>query len=189
LDQIWKIRVKDKPGILFFLKLRGRSIVIILFAGLLFLISLLVNGVQSLLHDYIDYLGPGAGNLLNSMVNEFLFIIVVSAWFTLLFRYLTDGRPGWKAAFSGAVFTAVLFSMGKLILRTLLAYSNIDTIYGASGSIVLILLFVFYSSFIFYYGGCFIEVLSNELNEPIVPVKEAYRYELQEIKTHTLNRD
>lgn len=181
LDQIWKIRVKDKPGLLFFLKLRGRSFVIILLGGLLFLISLLIDGIQALLHDYIDYLGPRAGNFLNSVVNELLFITVVSAWFTLLFRYLTDGRPSWRTAITGSIFTAVLFSMGKLILKTLLAHSNLDNIYGASGSIVLILLFVFYSSFIFYYGGCFINVLSNELNEPILPVKEAYRYKLQEI--------
>lgn len=181
LDQIWKIRVKEKPGLFFFLKLRGRSFAIILFGGLLFLFSLLIDGIQSLLHDYIDYLGPRAGELLNSIVNELLFITIISAWFTLLFRYLTDGRPVWKTALAGGIFTAVLFSIGKLILRTLLTYSNIDNIYGASGSIVLILLFVFYSSFIFYYGGCFINVLSNELNEPIMPVKEAYRYKLQEI--------
>ena len=140
-----------------------------------------VYSMQAILGEYINYLGPRAGNFLNGAVNELIFVAVVTTWFSIIFRFLTDGRPKWKAALSGGFFTAVLFSFGKVILKTALSLSNISNIYGASGSMVLILLFVFYSSLIFYYGGCFIKVMSDDLNLPIRPVKEAFKYHVQEI--------
>lgn len=181
LDQIWNIRVKPHPGLLFYLKLRGRSLMAILLAGLLFIILIFVESMQAILGNYIDYLGSKAGNFLNGLVNELLFIIIVTTWFSIIFRFLTDGRPTWKAALAGGFFTAILFSFGKVILKTLLSLSNISTIYGASGSFVLILLFVFYSSLIFYYGACFIRVMSDDLKLPITPVKEAFTYRETEV--------
>ncbi|MBC8054660.1 MAG: YihY/virulence factor BrkB family protein [Sphingobacteriaceae bacterium] len=181
LDQIWKIRVKAHPGLWFYLKLRGRSLIIILLAGLLFIILIFVEGIQAILGEYITYLGPRAGNFLNGVVSEMLFIGIVTIWFSIIFRFLTDGRPKWRAALAGGFFTAVLFSFGKVILKWALSLSNISNIYGASGSIVLILLFVFYSALIFYYGGCFIKAMSDDLGLPIRPVKEAFRYEVQEV--------
>jgi membrane protein len=183
LDQIWKIRVKNHPGLWFYLKLRGRSLLVILLAGVLFIAGVFVESLQAILGGYFNYLGPKAGNFLNGFVNEMLFIVVVTIWFSTIFRFLTDGRPQWKAAFAGGLFTAILFSFGKGLLKTMLSLSNIGSIYGASGSIVLILLFVFYSSLIFYYGGCFIKIISEDLNLPIRPVKEAFRYQVQEIIT------
>ncbi|MFD2163259.1 YihY/virulence factor BrkB family protein [Paradesertivirga mongoliensis] len=181
LDQIWKIRVKAHPGLWFYLKLRGRSLMVILLAGLLFIILIFIESMQAILGEYITYLGPRAGNFLNGAVSELIFIAVVTVWFSVIFRFLTDGRPKWEAALAGGFFTAVLFSFGKVILKSLLSLSNISNIYGASGSMVLILLFVFYSSLIFYYGGCFIKAMSDDLKLPIRPVKEAFRYQVQEV--------
>lgn len=181
LNQIWKVRVKNHPGFLFYLKLRGRSLLVILLAGLLFTAGIFIESLQAFVGDYFNYFGSQAGEFLNRFVNEVLFISVVTIWFTVIFRFLADGRPDWRVALSGGLFTAVLFSVGKVIVRTLLSLSNISTIYGASGSIVLIMLFVFYSSFIFYYGGCFIKAMSEDLDLPITPVKEAFRYEVQEV--------
>lgn len=181
LDQIWNIRVKAHPGFLFYLKLRGRSLMAILLAGLLFIILIFVESMQAILGEYITYLGPRAGNFLNGIVNEVLFILIVTTWFSIIFRFLTDGRPKWKPALVGGFFTAVLFSIGKVVLKSLLSLSNISNIYGASGSFVLILLFVFYSSLIFYYGGCFIKAMSDDLNLPIRPVKEAFKYKVTEV--------
>jgi membrane protein len=181
LDQIWKIRVKAHPGLIFYLKLRGRSLLVILLAGLLFIFLIFMESMQAILGSYFDYLGPKAGNFLNGLVNELIFIIIVTTWFSVIFRFLTDGRPKWRAAIAGGGFTAILFSVGKVVLKTLLSLSNISNIYGASGSIVLILLFVFYSSLIFYYGGCFIKAMSDDLGLPIRPVKEAFKYEVTEI--------
>lgn len=181
LDQIWNIKVKAHPGLLFYLKLRGRSLVIILLAGLLFIILIFIESMQAILGDYFNYLGMEAGTFLNGAVSEVLFILVVTTWFSVIFRFLTDGRPDWRIALAGGLFTAILFACGKVLLKWLLSLSNISNIYGASSSIVLILLFVFYSSLIFYYGGCFIKAMSDDLNLPIIPKDKAFSYTLQEV--------
>lgn len=181
LNQIWTIRVVSKPGIFFTLKLRVRAFGIIMLAGLLFMSGLIVEGIKALLGDYLVYIVPRASSLFDSAIDEVFFILVVTIWFTMLFRFLTDGKPAWKVSWAGGIFTALLFTLGKVILKKMLALSNISTIYGTSGSIVLILLFVFYSSLMFYFGGCFVKALSDKLNCPILPHSKAFRYELQEI--------
>ncbi|WP_129713690.1 YihY/virulence factor BrkB family protein [Pedobacter sp. SYP-B3415] len=182
LNQIWLLGVKDKPGILFNLKLRAISFVVILLAGLLFFVGLLLDSVQVLIASYLKDASPSFGLVVTSILNQLIFIVIVTTWFTVLFRYLTNGRPKWNIALSGGLLTGVLFTLGKFILRILLPMSNIGNIYGASGSIVLIMLFVFYSSFIFYFGGCFIKVLSLDREKTISPIKGAFEYELKQVE-------
>ncbi|PST82191.1 ribonuclease [Pedobacter yulinensis] len=181
LNQIWSLGVKDKPGIMFNLKLRAISFVVILLAGLLFFVGLLLDSVQVLIASYLRDASPSFGLVITSILNQLIFVAIVTTWFTVLFRFLTNGRPRWAIALSGGILTGVLFTLGKFILRILLPMSNIGNIYGASGSIVLIMLFVFYSSFIFYFGGCYIKVLSIDREKNISPIKGAFEYELKEI--------
>ena len=181
LNQIWSIRVRPHPGMIFNLKNRARSLVIIILAGLLFLVGLFAEGFQAVLADYLKDIWQDGAVFFVWAINEVVFVIIVTVWFTNLFRFLTAGKPKFSHALAGGFFTAILFTLGKIILRYLMGYSNVSTIFGASGSIVLILLFVFYSSIIFYYGGCFVKVLSEEYHAPIKPVKEAFSFELLEI--------
>lgn len=182
LGQIWEIRIRPHSGFIFRLKYRARSLVIICLAGILFFAGLFLEGLQAILGNYIDELWGGGGIFLNRILNEVVFIIFVSIWFACLFRFLTVGRPRWKIAFFSGFFTSILFTIGKWILGLLLINSNISMLYGASGSTVLIMLFVFYSALIFYYGGCFVKVLSEVYDSPIRPVKEAFMVETLEIK-------
>lgn len=182
LDQIWGIKVRPHPGVMFALKTRFRSLIIIVLAGLLFFIGLFIEGFQVFLTNQIEDIWRGSGVFFIKLINEIVFVVIVTIWFTNLFRFLTAGHPKFTHALGGGFFTAILFTLGKLILRFLMGQSNISTIYGASGSMVLILLFVFYSANIFYYGGCFVKVLSEEYNAPIRPVKEAYSFELLEVE-------
>lgn len=182
LGQIWEIRIRPHSGFIFRLKYRIRSLVIIFLAGVLFFAGLFLEGLQAILGNYIDELWGTGGVFLNRILNEVVFVIFVSIWFACLFRFLTVGRPKWKIALLGGFFTAILFTIGKWMLGFLLINSNISTLYGASGSMVLIMLFVFYSALIFYYGGCFVKALSEVYNKPIRPVKEAFMVETLEIK-------
>ena len=183
LGQIWDIRVRPQSGFLFRLRYRIRSLMIISFAGLLFLAVIFIESLQLELGNYLNEVLGENTKFINYLINDIVFVMIVSIWFTILFRFLTVGRPSWSIAFSGALFTAILFNLGKWILSYLLIESNIGVIYGASGSIVLILLFVFYSSIILYYGGCFVKILSDVRDKPIRPVKEAFAVEMLEIKT------
>lgn len=185
LDQIWCIKVKPKVGILFRMKQRARALGIIILAGILFTSGLAIEAGRAYLGKQIDVLDDSVIRYFNSALNEVVFAIIIMLWFTVLFRYITDGRPRWKNAFFGGLFTAVLFTAGKLTIRFFLQKSNIQIIYNTSGSLVLILLFVFYSSIIFYYGGCFVKVISDHLNEPIRPIDGAYKFEVKEIVTES----
>ncbi|WP_291403199.1 YihY/virulence factor BrkB family protein [Daejeonella sp.] len=182
LGQIWDIRVMPKPGIGFRLKYRLRSLVIIFLAGALFLVGLVLESFQAIMGNYIDEVWGGGGWFFNRLINELVFVVALTIWLAFLFRFLTAGRPKWKISLMGAFFTAILFTIGKWILGYLLIGSNISTIYGASGSMVLIMLFVFYSAMIFYYGGCFVKVLSDTFESPIRPVRKAFAIETQVIK-------
>ena len=84
------------------------------------------------------------------------------------------------ASVIGGSLTGILYITGKLLLRFLLVKSNIGYLYGAAGSFVLVLLFVFYSSFILYYGACFIAVYSEKKQWPIMPAGKAYKYNVHE---------
>lgn len=172
LNQLWKIRVKEDAGIAFSLLNRGKSMIAILLAGVLFMAVLLGEGLLDFLRHYF----PGQfeeGLWLGGFVRQFISTIIVATWFAILFKFLPDGRPSWKTTIAGALFTGILFTFGKLILQWLLTYSNMQTIYGASTSSVLILLFVFYSSFIFYYGACFTKAWAEYHEKTIEPKKHA----------------
>jgi membrane protein len=83
---------------------------------------------------------------------------------------------------TGGAFTSFFFNLGKLLLQWLLSYSNMQTIYGASTSSVLLLLFVFYSSIIFYYGACFTRVWTEFNKKTIPPGEHAENYEWSQVK-------
>ncbi|MEJ7558737.1 MAG: YihY/virulence factor BrkB family protein [Pedobacter sp.] len=181
MDQIWSIGISDESGFLFRLKLRARSMVIILLAGMLFLTGFMTDSIQAFIGGYINNSVPTFARIFFIVLNQLLFILIVTTWFTVLFRFLTNGRPKWIAAVRGGLLTGILFTIGKYILRIMLPLSGIGNIYGASGSIVLIMLFVFYSSFIFYFGACYVKVLSDSRDTPIRPIKGTYNYEIKEI--------
>src|SRR5947199_8063164 len=100
----------------------------------------------------------------------------------MLFKYLPNAHPDWRTAFAGGIFTGILFTIGKMILGFLLTFSNLKTVFGATGSFVLILLFVFYSSLIFYYGGAFTKVWLDHKNESLELDNHAYEYTVSEVR-------
>jgi membrane protein len=176
MNQLWNIKVEDHAGIAFNLLNRVKSFIVILITGILFMAVLLAEGLLNLLSQSINDQFHGDGLFLNSIIKQVISIVVVTSWFTMMFKFLPDGRPSWKVAITGAFFTGLLFTFGKWLLQWLLSYSNMQTIYGASASSVLLLLFVFYSSFIFYYGACFTKVWADDHKQPIQPGIHALKY-------------
>jgi len=182
LEQIWNIGQKDKKGFLNTMKSRAISVIIILLAGILFFIGLLADSIQAIIGAYLNTNSPSFGLILTSILNQLIFVFIVTTWFTMLFRFLTNGRPTWKAALSGGLLTGCLFTAGKYILRILLPLSNISNIYGSAGSLIVIMLFVFYSSLIFYFGASYIKALSIGRETPIIPKNGSFAYEMTEVE-------
>jgi membrane protein len=181
LNQIWQISVKKKPGIVFGINLRLRSLGVIMLAGVLVMTDVMIESVEIFAGDIIDKIQVSGGRYYKSALNEVAGGAIVAIWFIVLFRFLADGRPTWKAAIIGGVLTGFLFTAGKLLLWYVLINSNITHVFGASGSFVLVLLFVFYSSFILYYGASFIYVYSIRNDLPITPTGKAFAYTIEEV--------
>jgi membrane protein len=180
LNDIWNIQL-ERSGFINDLKGRGRSLLIILAAAILFMVSIMMDVIKAITGEYIGKLWEEGKVFYTSSLNEIASALFVITWFIVLFRYLGNGRPNWRVSIAGGILTGILFSLGKTLLSTVMKNSNIGIIYGASGAIVVILLFVFYSSFILYFGASFIKEYSSLRGEKIIPSKGAFQYELRKI--------
>lgn len=181
LNQLWMIQrtgKRFKSALVTRLKSAG----LIVFTGLLFMASLAAGSLKIIFGNFLDNMIPGIGIYTNGTLSVLVSIAIVCTWFAVLFRYLPDGKPGWRVAFSGGLLTSILYNAGALLLKFLLLNSNIGVLYGASASAVLLLLFVFYASLIFYFGAAFTRVWGAYLQQPIQPVLNAAYYEYIQVE-------
>ncbi|BAV08435.1 membrane protein [Filimonas lacunae] len=181
MNQLWMIRVPVKQNFRATLEDRLRSLAVILIAGILFMASVVAESLQVLMGNYLQEMLPQVALIFNNVLTQVISVIVVTAWFTVMFRYLPDGRPAWRVALVGALLTSLLFTVGKVVLKRLLPGSNIGVIFGASASLVLLLLFVFYSSMILYFGAAFTKVWSVYKGYQIQPQRDALFFEYSDI--------
>lgn len=162
-EQLWDIKESKRSGFLISLGSRLKSFAVIIFVGILFIAELLLRSLETLSGEYIEKLFGGGSITFKIIFSEITAALMVSAWFVILFRFLTQSRPQWKACIVGGLVTGILFIGGRSILKVLLVDGNVGTLYGASGSLVLVLLFVFYTSFILYFGACFVKIYTDKL--------------------------
>ncbi len=177
MNQLWSISLNAGLGFYFNLKQRFKSLVIITTGGVLLFIAFAFEGVRLFLENKLQNNIP----LLNGFVNELVFFITTTLWFCIAFKYIGNGKPAWRAVFLSSIFTGILLTVGKLVMRTLLLNSNINEIYGTSGAILLVMLFIFYSSFIFYYGVSLVDAISNRIKTPILATANAHKFRTEAI--------
>ncbi|HMK03396.1 MAG TPA: YihY/virulence factor BrkB family protein [Ferruginibacter sp.] len=176
LNQVWRIQKSGNKKFKMAMLTRLKSTLVIVFTGLLFMASIALESLKVVFGNYLDNIFPVAGFYLNGTIALLVSIIIVWTWFSVLFRYLPDGEPEWRVALSGGLLTSFLYNAGVVVLKWLLLHSNIGAVYGASASIVFLLLFLFYSSLIFYFGAAFTKVWGEHLGKPIQPVRNAESY-------------
>lgn len=181
MNQLWMIRVKPLRKLRTSLTGRLRSIGLILFTGILFVTGGLLESLQLLFGKNISQLFPSSGIVLTGFISFLISILITTIWFAVLLHFIPDGRPHWKVSLSGALLTSLLFALGKFALKILLVDSNIDKIFGASGSFVLVLLFVFYSSIILYFGAAFTKVWGEYLKLRISLSEYATFYKITDV--------
>ena len=162
LNQLWEVKDKKYRGFVGDLFTRFRSFAVIMLVGILFFANLFFKSIESMGGKYLEGVFEGSSIYFKLVFSEISSIIIVASWFIILFRFLADARPVWKVAILGGLLTGVLFTAGRFVLRGLLIEGNVGELYGASGSFVLVLLFVFYTSFIIYFGASFIAVYSHK---------------------------
>ncbi|MBT1709042.1 YihY/virulence factor BrkB family protein [Fulvivirgaceae bacterium PWU5] len=173
IHQLWYIRRKSSVRIQYGIKERMIGIGMLLFLGLLFLVALLLDASVAVIREHF----PDVNTAWIRFMNILFSLLVVTAWFTGVFKILPEARVKWKVALAGGLLTAVLFSIGKIILGKLLVESNLQTLFGASASIALLLLFIFYSALMMYYGAAFTHVYAEAIHQPIQASRYADEYE------------
>ncbi len=176
INEIWNIRVDPGVHLLDLLKSRGISLAVILLGGLLFFGVQFVDTWLDMLSRYLERGLDDSAFFLTPVLRMAVAVIISTVWFYVLFMFMPDGRPSGRIVLGGAVITAVLFTCGKLVLGVLLSPGRVNSFYGASGALVLVLLFMFYSSLILYFGAALIKSWSDAWERPIVPKKHAIRY-------------
>lgn len=144
---------------------------------------MVAEGIGSLFRHYTaSELPQQTATFLNILIKQTISLIIVSVWFSMLFKILPDAKASWKVTFTGGLFTGILFTAGKILIRYVLSLGNLTNIFGASSSFALLLLFVFYSSFILYFGACFTKVFAAFIKDPIKPGNYSVPYRTVETK-------
>jgi len=161
LNELWHIRPRKRKGIKKLVRNRAKSLAIILATGFLFLISLLSDSALSYIGNNLNQFMPTTTAFVVRSANLLVSFFFVTAWFAITFKYLPDVHIPWRPIWIGAGVTGLLFSFGKFILNHLLINSRLGPIYGPSASVLLVMLFVFYSSMILFYGAAFTKTYAN----------------------------
>jgi len=147
------------------LLIRGRSLALVLAIGFLLVVSLVASAVLALLENHLSRIWPGLDELLAIGYNLFS-LGVVGGLFFLMFRFLPDTKVDTKAAWVGGFTTAALLAAGKFGIGLYLGNSAVGSAYGAAGSLVAFLLWIYYSMLVFFFGAEFTHVLSEDRLNP-----------------------
>lgn len=177
IHKLWHIRSKPEWHLRYVGSERGTALLLILCSGLLLLISILVDTGLAVSRDYLSVVWPGAAMVAVNILNAVFSLVVVTVWFTLIFKMLPEALVKWEVAFVGGFVTAILFSLGQLILGKVLVHARLASIFGATTSLALILLFIFYCSFILYFGAAFTYVYAAQTDQRIQTNKRSRMYE------------
>lgn len=168
-NHIWKIEARPHTNTfaIIFVK-RVFSVGMILTIGFLLLVSLVFSAVVSIVVAYVSGVLPSVAILL-PLVNVLLSFLAITALFCVFFKFLPDIRIPWKTVLPGAALTALLFTLGKVTLGTLLGQWDFTSAYGVAGSIIVLLLWINYSSQAMFLGAEFTKVYARHTDALVLP--------------------
>lgn len=172
MNTVWEVAPKPNQGVLAMLRSRFLSFSMILGIGFLLLVSLALSAGLSGLSSYIGNLVPGLDFLLQ-LVNFAISFGVITLLFAMIYKILPDARIAWGDVWIGAAITALLFTIGKSLIGLYLGNASVGSAYGAAGSLVVLLLWVYYSAQILFFGAEFTQVYASKYGSRITPDKHA----------------
>lgn len=172
LNAVWNVRAKPSLGIWGFIRKRLLSFSMVLAIGFLLLVSLVLSAALSAISHINFNLLPGV-DFVWQLVNFALSFGLVTLLFALIYKYLPDVKIAWGDVWVGATITALLFSFGKYILGLYIGQGSFGSAYGAAGSLVIILAWVYYSAQILLFGAEFTQVFARHYGSQIVPDRYA----------------
>jgi membrane protein len=172
LNAIWGVQPKPGRGVLGIIQDRILSFGFILVVGFLLLVSLLFTATIALVGEWFGGMVPGM-EALTQILNSVLSLALITLLFATIFKFLPDAKIAWHDVWIGAFITAVLFTVGKFALGLYLGKSGVASSYGAAGSLIVLLLWVYYSSQILFFGAEFTQVYANRFGSHVTPADNA----------------
>jgi membrane protein len=175
LNSIWEVKAKPGRGVLGEVKDRFFSFSMVLVVAFLLLVSLMLSALLSALGRGFATSLPG-GELVWQAVNFAFSLAMVTCLFALIFKYVPDVEIDWKDVWAGAGVTALLFTIGKSLLGVYLGKASIESSYGAAGSLVVLVVWVYYSAQILFLGAEFTQVQARLRGRRIRPSRSAVAF-------------
>lgn len=174
LNTIWDVQAKSSGGVWGFIRDRFLSMAMVMGVAFLLLVSLLMSAVLSALGNY-SFQWPEHLQLISRLINFAVSLTVFTGLFAMMFKYLPDVEIAWRDVWLGAIITSLLFAIGKYVIGLYLGQSALASAYGVAGSLVVLLVWVYYSAQIMYFGAEFTQVYAKLRGRPIIPLENAER--------------
>ncbi|GAB62220.1 ribonuclease [Candidatus Jettenia caeni] len=168
LNTIWEITPKPMSGVIGFMKDRVISFAMILAIGFLLLISLVMSAALSAFSGLLNEIFPKLSFIMHS-VNFIVSFGITTLLFAMIYKILPDVKIAWSDVWLGAAITSMLFTVGKFLIGLYLGKSSVSSAYGAASSLVIILIWVYYSAQIFLFGAEFTQVYANTYGSGVKP--------------------
>jgi membrane protein len=172
LNSIWGVEAKPGQGVIGFIRMRLLSFAMVVGIGFLLLVSLVVSAALAALSKFMNDLFPGVG-ILSIIISDVVSFGVITILFAMIYKVLPDVKIAWRDVWVGAAVTSLLFTAGKFLLGWYLGRSTTISAYGAAGSVVLVLLWVYYSAQILFFGAEVTKVYANRFGVRLRPASHA----------------
>lgn len=182
LNKIWNIKAKPERGVVKYIIDRLMSLAMVVSLGFILLVSLIIDTVLVVIQNNVADLLPDFTLYVLALVNIAISLAFITLVFALIFKVLPDATVQWRDVWIGALITTGLFILGKYLIGFYLGSSTIGSSYGTAGSLVIILVWVYYSAAIFLFGAQFTYVYAEEIGEKITPYRNAVKVEIVELE-------
>jgi membrane protein len=160
LNTIWDIEPKPKRGVMETVKDKFFSFSMVVGTGFLLLVSLIISAALAAIGNIVTGLMPG-WEIISQIINFIISLVVITALFAVGFKYVPDAKIAWADVWIGATVTALLFMVGKALIGLYIGYSALSSTYGAAAALAVILVWVYYSAQILFFGAEFTQVYAN----------------------------
>lgn len=184
LNRIFGVKPTELKGFGVFKMLRDRvlSFALIISMAFILLVSLIVDALVTSFGDYLERWIGTFSTLLVTISSFVIPLFVISFLFALLFKFLPDAKIKWRDTWFGAIVTTLLFALGQYLIGFYIGNSRLASLYDAAGSLLVVMLWVYYSSAIFLFGATLTYVRSERMNRGIMPADYAVRVEQREVE-------
>jgi len=182
INIIWGIQAKPKKNWIKYLQNRFLSFSVIVSLGFLLLITLLISSLIEMVSNNLSLYFPNTTIIVFYVINLLLTIFISTLIFGTIFKVLPDARIKWKDIFAGALVTSVLFLIGKFAISFYISHTDVGSAFGAAGSLVVLLVWAYYSSVILYLGAEFTKAYASKYGGEIHPNNYAVKVQIVRIE-------